>query len=182
MHVATDQFRFKGTIFDPRDQDGPLMLNKLHVNSIHCTQGGMYITGLRTGGMLLFNGKQVQMAAELPPGSHNARPFRDGVLFNDTEADAVRYAGRGEGREDRALPVPRYPDGELLNRDVDASGVARQGFARGLCVLSDSVVAGGSSPSTVSVYDLAANERLLSVNLTMDVRNAIHGLEVWPYD
>ena len=44
---------------------------------------------------------------ELPAGSHNARPWRDGVLFNDTEADALRYAGRGEGREDRALPVPR---------------------------------------------------------------------------
>ena len=98
----------RGRIFDPRTEDGPLMLNKLHVNSVHCTEGGMYITGLRTGGMLLYNGKQVQMAAELPPGSHNARPFRDGVLFNDTEADALRYAGRGEGREDRALPVPRY--------------------------------------------------------------------------
>jgi hypothetical protein len=43
------------------------------------------------------------------------------------------------------------------------------------------VVAGGSSPSTVTVYDLADNRRLLSVNLTMDVRNAIHGLEVWPF-
>ena len=182
IHVATDQFRFKGTVYDPREQEGPLMLNKLHVNSVHCTQGGMYITGMRTGGMLLFNGKHVQMAAELPVGSHNARPFRDGVLFNDTEADALRYAGRGEGLDDRAMPVPRYTDEELLNRDLDASGVARPGFARGLCVLSDSVVAGGSSPSTVSVYDLAGNERLLSVNLTMDMRNAIHGLEIWPYD
>ena len=81
MHVATDQFRFKGSVFDPRTKDGPLMLNKLHINSIHCTQGGMYITGLRTGGMLLYNGRQVQMAAQLPPGSHNARPFRDGVLL-----------------------------------------------------------------------------------------------------
>jgi hypothetical protein len=182
MHVATDQFRFKGTVYDPRTQDGPLMLNKLHINSIHCTRSGMYITGMRTGGMLLFNGKHVQMAAELPAGSHNARPFRDGVLFNDTEVDALRYAGRGEGLEDRAMLVPHYPDDELLNRDMDTSGVARQGFARGLCVLSDSVVAGGSSPSTVSVYDLAGNERLLSVNITMDVRNAIHGLEIWPYD
>ncbi len=56
------------------------------------------------------------------------------------------------------------------------------GFARGLCVLSNTVVAGGSSPSTVSLYDLAANCRLLSVNLSMDVRNAIHGLACWPYD
>jgi hypothetical protein len=49
-------------------------------------------------------------------------------------------------------------------------------------VLSDTVVSGGSSPSTVTVYDLKANEMLLSVNLTRDIRNAIHGLAVWPFD
>jgi hypothetical protein len=48
-------------------------------------------------------------------------------------------------------------------------------------VLSETQVAGGSSPSTVTVYDLARNERLLSVNLTRDLRSAIQGLEVWPY-
>jgi hypothetical protein len=78
--------------------------------------------------------------------------------------------------------VPRYPEADLLNKGLDQTSVARQGFARGLCVISPSVVAGGSSPSTISVYDLAANTRLLSVNLSMDVRNAIHGLAVWPYD
>lgn len=181
MHIVTEQFRFKGTVFDPRGKDGPLMLNKLHLNSVHCASGGLYISGLRTGGMLLFNGKGIEMSAELPAGSHNARPFRNGVLFNDTEAGALRYAGRGEGREDRTMPVPRYRDEDLLKRDVEHSEIARQGFARGLCVLSDSVVAGGSSPSTVTVYDMAANERVLSVNLSMDVRNAVHGLEVWPY-
>jgi hypothetical protein len=181
LHVLTHQFRFKGFTFDPRSAGGPLELNKLHLNSVHCTTGGMYVTGLRTGGMLLYNGAKVQMAVELPPGTHNARPFRDGVLFNDTEADALRYAGRGEGLEDRAFKVPRYDPALLLNQGIDSSKVARQAFARGLCTLSDRLVAGGSSPSTVSVYDLAANRRLLSVNLTMDVRNAIHGLAVWPY-
>jgi hypothetical protein len=181
LHVLTHQFRFKGITFDPRSAGGPLGLNKLHLNSVHCTSGGMYVTGLRTGGMLLYNGKQVQMAVELPAGTHNARPFRDGVLFNDTEADALRYAGRGEGLEDRAFKVPRYDPALLLNQGIDSSKVARQAFARGLCTLSDRIVASGSSPSTVSVYDLAANRRLLSVNLTMDVRNAIHGLAVWPY-
>ena len=180
MQVVTQQFRFQGRQFDLQKDNGPLMLNKLHLNNLHCTQGGMYISGLRTGGMLLFNGRQIQMAAELPPGTHNARPFRDGVLFNDTEANVLRYAGR-DGQEDRAMRVPHYPADKLLNREMDASGIARQGFARGLAVISDSLVAGGSSPSTVSVYDLPRNERVLSVNLTMDVRNAIHGLEVWPY-
>jgi hypothetical protein len=182
IHVMTHQFRFKAVSFDPRGKDGPLMLNKMHINNVCCTQGGMYVSGLRTGGMLLFNGREVQMAAALPAGSHNARPFRDGVLFNDTEADALRYAGRGEGLEDRAFSVPRFDREQLRNVDLDDSRIARPGFARGLCVLSDTQVAGGSSPSTVSVYDLAANRRLLSVNLSMDMRNAIHGLEVWPYD
>jgi len=181
LHILVHQFRFKGTPFDPRQKDGPLMLNKLHLNNVHCTAGGMYLGGLKSGGMLLFNGKQIQMAAELPSGSHNAQPFRDGVLFNDSECDSLRYAGRGEGLEDRVMRVPHYDRAQLLNKDLDESKIARQGFARGLCVLTDTLVAGGSSPSTVSVYDLAANERMLTVNLTMDVRNAIHGLELWPY-
>ena len=80
------------------------------------------------------------------------------------------------------MAVPRYSPREILNAEFDDGHVARQGFARGLAVISDTVVAGGSSPSTVVVYDLAGNRRLVSVNLSMDVRNAIHGLEVWPYD
>lgn len=181
MHIAAHNFRFRGTRYGPGSDNGPLMRNRLHINNVVCTPGGMYIGGLRTGGMLHFNGRAIHMAVELPPGSHNARPFRDGVLFNDSEADALRYAGRGEGAEDRAFRVPHYPPEELLHRGEDTSNLARQGFARGLCVLSETVVAGGSSPSTVTLYDLPANEQLLSVNLTMDVRNAIHGLEVWPY-
>ncbi len=181
MQVQEKEFNFKGVVFDPDSDAGPLMLNKLHLNSIHCDGHGLYVSGLRTGGLLHFNGKSVLMSVELPAGTHNARPFRDGVLFNDSEAGALRYCGRSTDSADRALRVPAYEAGELEHSGVDTAGIARAGFARGLCVLSDSLVAGGSSPSTVSLYDLAANERLWSVNLTMDVRNAIHGLAVWPY-
>jgi hypothetical protein len=181
MHVVAQQFRFQGRAFDPHKDDGPLMLDRLHLNAVHCARGGMYLTGLRTGGMLLFNGREIQMAVELPPGSRDARPFRDGVLFNDSEASLLRYSGRGAGREDRAMKLPEYPREALLNPDADRRGIARAGFARGLAVLSDSLVAGGSSPATVSIYDLAGNQRALSVNLSMDVRNAIHTLAVWPY-
>ena len=182
MHVDVQRFRFKGETYDPFRDDGPLQLNKLHINNVHCDEGGMYLCGLRTGGMVHFNGKTLGMSAELPAGTHNARPFRNGVLFNDSEADRLRYAGRGDGAEDRAMAVPRYPLQDLVNAEFDDGHIARQGFARGLAVISDSVVAGGSSPSTVVVYDLPGNRRLLGVNLSMDVRNAIHGLELWPYD
>ena len=181
MHVQSHNYRFNFSRFDPLGTQGPLPLNKLHINNVFADDTGMYISGLHTGGMLQFSGKRVSMSVELPPGTHNARPFRDGVLFNDTEAGTLRYSGRDD-REDRIMRVPTYEVETLTFRDADTSGIARQGFARGLCVLSDTLVAGGSSPSTVTVYDLKANEQLLSVNLTRDIRNAIHGLAPWPFD
>jgi len=181
MHIRTIQYRFKPEVFDPVSDEGPMMLNKLHINNVHCSKGGMYIGGLRTGGMLHFNGREINMAVELPPGTHNAQPFRDGVLFNDSEADVLRYTGRGDGGEDRAMAVPQYDPADIEHKDLADQSVARVGFARGLCVLSDRVVVGGSSPSTISMYDLADNKTLLSVNLSTDIRNAIHGLEVWPF-
>ena len=181
IFIETQQFRFKASTYDPGEKDGPLLLNKLHINNVHCEKGGMYISGLKTGGMLHFNGETVLMSAELPAGTHNARPFRNGVLFNDTKADRLRYCGRESDVEDRAMAVPKYDPKTLTHTDLDDRRIARQGFARGLAALTDSIVAVGSSPSTVTLFDLAGNQQLGSVNLTTDIRNAIHGLEVWPY-
>ena len=173
-------FRFKAVTFDPRGKDGPLMLNKLHVNNVHCTKGGMYLSGLRTGGMLLFNGREVQMSAELPAGSHNARPFRDGVLFNDTEADALRYAGRGEGSEDRAF----------RSRATIRPRSGTRTWTRATLPARALPAGSASCPTPSSPADRRRRPfrfttcrriEAASVNLTMDVRNAIHGLEVWPY-
>ena len=54
----------------------------------------MHISGLRTAGVLVFNGRELQRWATIPAGAHNARPFRDGVLFNDTPSDVVRFVSR----------------------------------------------------------------------------------------
>jgi hypothetical protein len=157
-----------------------MRLTKLHVNSVHANENGMYISGKTSGGMLHFNGEAVYMSVNLPKGARNAQPYRDGDLFNDSEANAVRSASRS-GEEDRAIRVPMYYQADIDDKGIDDSGVARQGFARGLCPINDRVVAGGSSPSTVSLHDLQESKTLLSVNLSMDIRHAIHGLEIWPF-
>ena len=180
LHVDIDGFRFKGAVYNPMGDEGPLLLNKLHFNNVHANENGMYMSGVKTGGMLHFNGEEVNMSMTLPQGTHNARPFRDGVLFNDSEADAVRYASRS-GEEDRAILIPMYSKSDLEFHGVDNSKIARQGFGRGLCLINDRVIAAGSSPSTISLHDLQDSKTLLSVNITMDIRNAIHGLEVWPF-
>ncbi|MCZ6828435.1 MAG: hypothetical protein O7F73_02395 [Gammaproteobacteria bacterium] len=181
MNIQTRGVKFKAVGFDPLADEGPMLLNKMHLNSVFCNQHGMYISGLESKGMLHFNGTTITMSAEMPPGTYNAQPFRDGVLFNDSAKGVLRYSGRGEGEEDRAFAVPEYDPKKLLHINAEDEKIARPGFARGLCVLSNRLVAGGSSPSTVTLYDLPSNKTLGSIQLSADVRNAIHSLEVWPF-
>ena len=47
--------------------------------------------------------------------------------------------------------------------------------------MGEGLIAAGSSSATVSVYDLNNAQTLKIINLTMDVWNTIHGLEVWPF-
>jgi hypothetical protein len=100
-------------------------------------------------------------------------------LFNDTRSDAVRYVPR-DGQQ-CAFRVKTYPEDQIESAGMDDSKIARQGFGRGLCVISDRLVAAGSSPSTITIYDVQTRQVVGSVNLSMDIRNAIHGLEVWPW-
>ena len=177
LHVAARDGGFVGTPFDPEFDTGPVPSNALHLNNVHCEQGGMHISGLRTAGILLFNGRELHRWVSIPLGAHNARPFRDGVLFNDTEADVVRYVSRSG---ERVFPVPRFPEESLTHFSPEDSRIARQAFARGLCVIDEETIACGSSPSTITLH-LKFGEKSRRATLTHDVRNAIHGLEIWPF-
>jgi hypothetical protein len=181
MRVQSERFRFAPSTFDPMSPDGPLFVNKLHLTSVHCNETGMRISGLKSGGVLHFNGKKIGMSLELPAGAQDARFFRNGAVFNDSRAGVLRYVGNDDGEEDRALPVPFYTPSDHDGEDGDDIRVLKRGYARGLCVLSDTVVAGGCTPAGISVHDLKENKRLMTVTFTKDVRTAINCIEIWPF-
>ena len=178
LNIVFDGIDYRAQPFDPRTQSGPSAGNELHLNNVWCDGSGMYIGGLHLCGLLRFDGRRIRRIASLPQGVHNARPFRDGLLYNDTASDRVCFV---EPARQWAFDVPRYDPSELTHTGLDDSRIARAGFARGLCVLNDDLVAAGSSPSTITLYDLAAGRSRGSVRLSRDVRNAIHGLAPWPY-
>jgi len=178
VHLHRDDARLNAATFDPRQKAGPAAANEFHINNVCATDHGIYLSGRRLPGLVRLNRAGIAIVAPLPLGTHNAQPFRGGVIFNDTDSDSLVWMTR----EQRvSVPVPRYAEGDLTNTDFDESGLARQAFGRGLCVLSETLVAAGSSPTTVAIHDLAAQRTLKSLNLTMDVRNAAHGLAVWPF-
>lgn len=179
LAVAPDRAGLRGVPFDPKGSKGPRQRNELHLNSLYCDTQGMYISGLRSDGLHVYTGRHLNRIASLPPGTHNARPYKDGVLFNDTEKNILRCLSASGPQKVFHLPV--YNPALLTHTNLDDSRIARQAFGRGLCVVADDLVAAGSSPSTVTLYNLAEMKTTLSVNLSMDIRNAIHGLEVWPF-
>ncbi len=181
FHLVRQFDQWAGHTFDPRSNMGPRAVSEYHINMVHVDSTGIYFSGLRTNALLQLDGKmEVSEVCSLPAGAHNARPYHHGLLFNDTESDCIRYVRR-DGK-DLAFKIVTYDEGDIEFSGVDDSKVARQGFGRGLCPVGDRFLAGGSSPSTISLYDFDGNQKVGSVNLTMDIRNAIHGLEVWPYD
>ncbi len=179
LHIVGVGSGYQGAPFDPASEEGPAPANELHLNNVFCDSTGMYISGLKTAGMMRFDGRSLERVATLPRGIHNARPFGGGVLFNDTPADRVRLLKPGQ---DISFAVPAVDESKLTHTDLDDSRIARPGFGRGLCVLGESLVATGSSPSTIALHDLEQVKTVSVVSLTSDVRNAIHGLEVWPFD
>ena len=180
LYISRNGDDWTGQRFDPMAKSGPPFSNNYHINMIHVAEAGVYFSGLHTRALLrLSSDMSITKTCSLPEGIHNARPFLEGVIFNDTKSDVIRHVRRNG--ESIVLPVPIYNTEELQFHGVDDTKVARQGFGRGLCVVNERLIAAGSSPSTISLYDVGSKERISAVNLTMDIRNAIHGLEVWPF-
>lgn len=180
-HLVRQYGRWAGHTFDPRSNMGPVPVNDYHINMVHVDRSGIYFSGRRTEALLhLGNDMEVGAVCSLPTEAHNARPYRHGVLMNDTDSNCVRYAGR-DGKN-LAFKAPCHAEADIEFSNKEETGDLAQGFTRGLCAVDERFVAAGSSPSTISLYDFQAEQRVASVNLSMDIRNAIHGLAPWPFD
>jgi hypothetical protein len=178
FHLGAEDSSLKVRQFDPQGS-GPAPSRRFHLNSIQANANDLWFSGLHTPGLLHLSPGGLSLASPLPSGTHNATQLQDGVIYNDTQADCVCY--QNSSGETLRMPVPAYDAAEILNLDRFESSVARPGFARGLCLLDAEHIAAGSSPSTICVYRLSDGRRVAQCNLSMDVRNAIHGLAVWPY-
>lgn len=166
-------------VFDPNSDAGPRMADTLHINNVYHSDNRLYVSGSKLRHLFSLKNQQLFAYANIPYGSHNPYPFRDGVLLNDTASDKVVYLTRN-GKCIEPFAIKTYPQNELVMFGLPEDH-ARQGFGRGLCVYENELIIGGSSPATVSVYRFGISPAIKTINITMDTRNAIHGLAIWPY-
>ena len=169
--------------YDPNGKVGPPHSDTLHINQVFVDDGGIYISALRLGIMwtLKLDSGQVGQHAKIPVKTHNCQPIDSGLLvMNSTGDDCIVVADR-RGKVLERFVYPLYEESAMSHTNL-GKDYARQGFGRGLCVDADTgLVIAGSSPGTVSAFDRGLGEMVASVNVSMDIRNAPHGLEVWPW-
>jgi len=153
--------------------------DSLHINHVFVEGGDIFFSGTRIRHLFKFNFEGVRIYGSVPKGGHNAQPFEESSLLNDTAGNRLAILNRrGESLE--LFNVQQYAEDKLSSSGL-AERVARQGFARGLLVIDEDTFIVGSSPATINVFKRGNEEPIKSINISMDLRNAIHGLELWPY-
>ena len=177
LHLAADPGGLRLRTFNPGVGPGPEPGNRFHINNVAARDEGLFFSGLRLPALLREHRGVLANAAKLPPGTHNAQPFGDGVIFNDTASDRICV---GTPHRMMSLEIADAAMRATTGPAIDPV-LARPFFARGLLPLSDRLVVGGASPSTVSLYDLDAAKAVARIGLSDDVRNAIHGIALWPF-
>jgi hypothetical protein len=168
------------TVYDPEKADGgPAPGDSSHPSFPRWADGRLYICGGGLGHLYAVEGRKLRRAARVQYESHNAQLFRDGVLYNHSPTHRMVFASR-RGRIRQTWDVPRY-DPEALEYANVPRDHAYQGFCRGIAIAGPNLIIQGSSPATVNLFQLDPPKLVKSINVTMDVRNSIHGLEIWPF-
>ena len=165
-------------VFDPETDDGPAPADTSHINNVFSDGTSVYCSGVNMGTLWQIRDDRLYRGATIPYGSHNAG--RSGRRLAESYGDRSDRLRRPARHAAPLLSIKQYAIDELQHAELPQEK-ARQAFGRGLAVLSDDAFAGGSSPATVTLYRFDPPEVLTSVNISMDVRNAVHGLEIWPF-
>lgn len=164
--------------YEPIEPYGPMQGNTTHINNVYIDENGLHVSGRHLPYLINFQQDKVKVVCEIPLGTHNVRRFKEGILYNDTESDQVVYSSTYNYC---SLPIINYPEADILNSEFSDKRLARQSFGRGLCTFEEDIIISGSSPSTITAFDMRSQSIIKSINISMDIRNAIHGLEIWPF-
>ncbi|MFX1394683.1 MAG: hypothetical protein ACFFAH_14075 [Promethearchaeota archaeon] len=173
------KFKPKLVIFDLNSEKGPKKQYQFHINNVYCDNDRIYFCGTRLNHLYYILNEKIYHYAKVPFGNHNVRPFKEGILLNDTTGEKLSYMDL-RGNVIESFQIKKFEENELLNAHLPIDH-AKQAFGRGLCLTDDGLIIGGSSPALISVYKLGYPNALKCVNITMDVRNSIHGLTLWPF-
>lgn len=167
--------------FNPEIENDIELKDTSHINMVFAEGDHIYFSGTKMDHMMAIpiGGGDAMPVLNTGLGTHNVRFYGDHIVYNNTALDKVTVVRRDNPSDQFHFDIIKYPKEDLEFSNI-GNDHARQGFGRGLCVYGEYIIA-GSSPSTISVYSIENRSLIKQINLTLDVRNSIHGLEVYPF-
>jgi len=167
------------SIFDPNGDGGPTPADTAHPSFPKWVDGALNVVGGGLGNIWAIRDDRLVRGPKVPFEQHNAQRFRDGILVNHSPTHRMIFQDL-RGHLLRSFKVPMYGEDELLYANIPRDH-AYQGFCRGIAPINDDLIVQGSSPATINLFRFDPPELVKSINITMDVRNSVHGLEIWPF-
>ena len=167
------------TIFDPNAEGGPAPGDTAHPSFPKWVNGALSVVGGGLGNIWEIRGDRLVRGPKVPFEQHNAQRFRDGILVNHSPTHRMIFQDL-RGRMIKSFNVPMYDEDDLQYSNIPRDH-AYQGFCRGIAPINDDLIVQGSSPATINLFRFEPPELVKSINITKDVRNSVHGLELWPF-
>lgn len=166
-------------LFDPYDERYELD-GKGHINNVFLSNGFLYFSGTSYPYLYRFNDSGIERCRKISDETHNVKFLDDHLIYNDTGKNRIAVLGKDEVKPREIYYPPVYTEVEMEGFP-EKDAIARQGFTRGLSVDED-LIFGGSSPANVTMYERGNPNPVKTIRISKNICNAIHGLEIWPYD
>ena len=164
-------------IVDENDPNSPKwkMVEKkdtMHLDSVAVVGNWLFYAGSTTECIYSINlhTKENRYEKLYFPNTHNAQPWRDGVVFNRSIESDTCYQVGNELVKQWKTPVFPTPI-----KNISINDHARVGYTRGMVLAKDHVIV-GTSPASVHVFSLDSNMPVRSIYLSDDVRNSVCGM------
>ncbi len=165
-------------VFNPNKNNGPKSIETVHINNTFFQDNKIFLSGTKVDGLFYIENNKIKYYSTIPKTTHNVMFWKNNLLFNSTNQEQIIHQDT-KGNIIDTFEIKKYNSDVLLHNELSDIH-AKQAFGRGLTTYDDLVI-GGSSPATISIYKIGQSKPIKTINLTTDIRNAIHGLEIWPY-
>tara|TARA_R100000808_G_scaffold5713_1_gene17239 strand:+ start:64745 stop:65767 length:1023 start_codon:yes stop_codon:yes gene_type:complete len=180
--VSLDPETRQVPIFDEQgeplvDENDPSMLkwkmldesDTMHIDSVSAYNDWVFYAGSTTEHIYAFNIRDYTCIQQrlVHPNTHNAQPWKDGLIFNRSIESETCY--QVEGNLVKTWKTPIHPN-SITN--FSHNDHARVGYTRGMVLTKDYVIV-GTSPAAIHMFSMDSASPVQSVYLTDDVRNSV---------
>ena len=170
--------RFVSKFYNPNEPNQVDKKDSTHINSVFTDKDNIYFSGTSLNNLYRLDEiGNVKPDYIIPFKTHNGRFSKDYIYFNNTPTNIVK---RVNPLTNDVLEY-QIPDIVDVEDKINSDRIAKRSFNRGM-LFHDEYLIVGSSPSNIAVFNIHSGKLIKQIQLSNDIKNAIHGIALYPFD